>query len=194
MQTAIGCRVKSGWATVVLVAGPVTAPRVLDRRRIELSDPAVPATIQPYHAAFGTEQTDVATVRRLSRIVANCAARSVAELLRAYRKMGWRPRRIGLVVGSTVDPASIANQHIRAHAHEGRLFRTVIEAAAARHRVRSTVVVERELYSVAARALGSTSQRIQRVVAALGSAVGRPWRAQEKAAAIAAWLVLARRA
>lgn len=191
--TAIGCRVKSGWAMTVLLAGSASAPQVLDRRRIELSDPAVPATVQPYHAGFGTEQTDAATVRRLSRMVARCATRSVTDLVRSYHAMGYRPGRIGLVVGSTVDPASIANQHIRAHAQEGRLFRRVIEAAAARHRIRSTVILERELYAVAARALGSSPQQIQRAAAALGHAVGRPWRMEHKAAAVAAWLVLASR-
>ncbi len=129
--TAIGCRVKSGWAMTVLLAGPASTPRVLDRRRIELSDPAIPETVQPYHAGFGTEQTDARAVRRLTRIVTRCAKQSLAGLVRAYHAMGVRPRLIGLVVGSTVDPASIGNQHIRAHAQEGRLFRTVIEAAAA---------------------------------------------------------------
>jgi len=189
--TAIGCRVKSGWAMTVLVGGSVTAPRVLDRRRIELSDPTVPATVQPYHAAFGTEQTDAAAVRRLTRLVARCASQSVASLLRTYHAMGYRPRRIALVVGSTVDPASIANQHIRAHAHEGRLFRTVVQAAATRHRIRSTVILERELYGVAARRFGGSPQRIQQAATALGQAVGRPWRTEDKAAAVGAWLLLA---
>jgi hypothetical protein len=35
----------------------------------------------------------------------------------------------GLVVGSDSDPAVIMNPHIRVHAAEGRLFRTVIEQA-----------------------------------------------------------------
>lgn len=90
-----------------------------------------------------------------------------------------------------MDPASIANQHIRAHAQEGRLFRTVIEAAAARHRIRSSVILERELYALAARTLERSPEQIRRRAAALGDAVGRPWRSEEKAAAVAAWLVLA---
>lgn len=187
---AIGCRVKSGWAMTVLLAGPASAPRVLDRRRIELSDPVIPETVQPYHASFGTEQTDAATVRRLTRIVTRCARQAVAGLLRKYQAMGFRPQRIGLVVGSTVDPASIANQHIRAHAQEGRLFRTVIEEAAARHRIRSLVILERDLFALAERALEKSPQQIRRSATALGDAVGRPWRSEEKAAAVAAWLVL----
>lgn len=189
--TAIGCRVKSGWAVTVLLAGPVTAPRVLDRRRIELSDPTVPETVQPYHAGFGTEQTNPAAVRRLTRIVARCASQSVASLLRTYRAMGYRPQRLALIVGSTVDPASIANQHIRAHAHEGRLFRTVVQAAATRHHLRATVILERDVYGVAARRFGGSPQHIQRTATGLGRTVGRPWRTEHKVATVGAWLLLA---
>jgi hypothetical protein len=53
---SIGCRVKSGWAMTVLLAGPVDSPRVLDRRRIQLSDPSVPDTIQTYHAGLHAER------------------------------------------------------------------------------------------------------------------------------------------
>jgi hypothetical protein len=188
--TSIGCRVKSGWALAVLLAGPASAPRVLDRRRIALSDPAVPETIQPYHAALGTGQTDLRAVRRLTRIVERCAGQSFAGLIRAYRAMGFRPRRLGLVVGSTVDPATIGNQHIRAHAHEGLLFRSVLEQAAARHRIRATVFRERDLYAVAADILGGTAAALRLRVAALGELIDGPWRAEEKAAAAVAWLGL----
>src|SRR5205823_10492734 len=52
-RAVVGCRVKSGWATAVLVTGPVAAPRVLDRQILELSDASVPTSRQPYHPAIG---------------------------------------------------------------------------------------------------------------------------------------------
>jgi hypothetical protein len=188
--TAIGCRVKSGWAMTVLLAGPVGSPRVLDRRRIELSDPSVPDTIQPYHAGLHAERTDAGTVEQLTRLVAHSAQQELAGLVRAYRAMGHRPTRIGIVVGSTIDPATIANPHIRAHAQEGRLFRTVVETAAKRLGIASAVLVERELYATAARTLGGSPGRLQRAATDLGRTVGRPWAAPEKTAVVAAWLAL----
>ena len=189
-STAIGCRVKSGWAMTVLLAGPVGSPRVLDRRRIELSDPSVPDTMQPYHAELHAERTDTGTVEQLTRLVARCAQRELAGLVQAYRAMGYQPTRIGIVVGSIIDPATIANPHIRAHAQEGRLFRTVVETAVKRLGIASAVVVERELYATAARTLGGSPGRLQRAATDLGRTVGRPWGAQEKTAAVAAWLAL----
>jgi hypothetical protein len=174
----------------VLLAGPIDSPHVLDRRRIELSDPSVPDTIQPYHAGLHAERTDAGTVEQLTRLVARCAHQELAGLVRAYRAMGHQPTRIGIVVGSIIDPVTIANPHIRAHAQEGRLFRTVVETAAKRLGIASAVLVERELYATAARTLGGSPGRLQRAATDLGRTVGRPWAAQEKTAAVAAWLAL----
>lgn len=55
-HAAIGLRVKSGWATAVLLAGPIQSPRVLDRRIVELSDPKVPASRQPFHSTLASHQ------------------------------------------------------------------------------------------------------------------------------------------
>src|SRR5262245_57686003 len=65
MRAAIGVTVKSGWACVVLVAGSAARPRVIDSRRIELSDPAIPESRQPYHAGFGTARSAGADRARL---------------------------------------------------------------------------------------------------------------------------------
>jgi hypothetical protein len=106
----------------VLVSGPARSPTVIDRRRIELSDPARPRTRQPYHAGFGTAQTSQSVIGRLVRIIERRAARSLRQLVRAYARSGVRPRAAGLVVGSVIDPNRIGNPHIRAHALEGALF------------------------------------------------------------------------
>ncbi len=193
MRTTVGCRVKSGWAVAVLLGGRADAPRVLDRRRLELSEPEVPESVQPYHASFGTEQTDTAAVERLVRLVTRRAERSVAQLVRDCRAGGHRPARIGVVATSTVDPASIANQHIRAHASEGRLFRTVVEEAARRHGLEPVILLERDLLASAARLLGRTPARVRKAVADLGRGIDGSWRAEDKSAALAAWVLLARR-
>jgi hypothetical protein len=191
--SALGCRVKSGYAISILVAGSVDAPRAIDRRRIELSDPSVPESVQPYHAGFGTQQTDEAEIKRLTRIVSRCADRSVRGLVDACRVAGLSPQRINLVVGSTTDPLSIRNQHVRAHAQEGQLFRSVMEVATARYTLRCSVLLERDVYEIAARALGHGTQELRRLLTDLGRPLGPPWRTEEKAAALAAWLALADR-
>jgi hypothetical protein len=121
-------------------------------------------------------------VPRLVKLVERFAHRSVARLLADYRAAGYRVRGAGIVVGSVIDPARIANDHIRAHAEEGRLFRSVVEQGLRKARVPVRVLVEKELW--VRRAL------LKQRVTALGERVEGPWRAEEKAAAFAAWMAL----
>ena len=192
-RTALGLRIKSGWAMVVLVAGPARAPSVLDRRRIELSDPVRPRTRQPYHAGFGTAQTSRTVIARLVRVIERRAARSLRVLVREYGRRGVRPRAAGLVVGSVIDPNRIGNPHIRAHALEGALFRRVAVGGLEALRIGSTVVVEREVYGAAARAARLTERQLKGMVAELAGQVRGRWRSEEKTAAAAACLALASR-
>jgi hypothetical protein len=184
VTAAVGFRVKSGWATAVLFVGLRSAPRVADRRVAELSDPAVPEARQPFHARGAK------AVARLVRAVERFTHRSIATLVADYRAAGHRIRGVGIVVGSTVDPATIGNDHIRAHAEEGRLFRTVIDAALRKCRLRARVTVEKQLYAEAAKALRIPASRLKARVGALGEEVEGSWRSEDKAAALAAWMVL----
>lgn len=191
-RATIGFRIKSGWAMAVLLAGPTANPRVIERRRIALSDPRMPRTRQPYHAGFGLAQTSRRTIAALVRIVERCARRSVDELIREARAQRLGLRGAALVVGSVTDPASISNPHIRAHASEGALFRRVVVEAAARRGLRSVVLLERDVYEAAARALRRSARQVKAMVAELGNSVEGSWRAEEKTAAAAAWLALAK--
>ena len=109
-----------------------------------------------------------------------------------YRRQGWTVRGLALVVGSVIDPRSIGNDHIRAHALEGQLFRSALERAAQLARVACATHVERGLYDAAAGPLKRTPAKLRNVVAELGRTVEGPWRADENTAALAAWMGLAR--
>lgn len=187
---AVGVRVKSGWAAVVLLAGPKSAPRVLDSRIIELSDPDVADSRQPYHAGFGTAQSDLAKVARLVRGIERFSRASLAAVIAEYRKRG-RLRGAGVVVPSLTDPATIASPHMRAHANEGQLFRTVVLDGVRRSRLPARFILERDVFEHLGRALRRSSVRLKAAVTALGDGVVGPWRAEQKVATAAAWLVLA---
>jgi hypothetical protein len=190
-RAAVGFRVKSGWAAAILLQGPVEAPQVLDQRKIELCDPAVPESRQPYHAAMGKLETDNAKITRRRTVVTQAAERSVEELLAAYRSAGHTIGAAALVVGSVIDPAKITNPHIRAHALEGQLFRTVLEDALRSHGLACSVFVERTIYKQAAKILQRSEQNLKRLMTQLGQNLDGPWRADEKTACLAAWLTLA---
>jgi hypothetical protein len=190
-RIAVGFRAKTGWAAAVLLADSGAGPRVLDSRRIELCDPADPDARQPYHAGFGTFNQDDAEVKRLVRGVRGFAGRALKRLLDDYRKQGRAPRTGAVVAGSAVDPAKIANLHMRAHALEGRLYREVIEQGLGHAGLECELLLERDLYAGAADRLGRRENELRTAVAGLGRGVDGGWRAENKAAAVAAWVALA---
>ena len=190
VDIALGFRVKSGFAVAVALSGTTAAPVALARRMVALSDPGVEKTRQPFHDGFGTAQEDLEEIARLSRIIQRCARGSVDDLLSDASLAGARCRGAGLVVGSVIDPATLGNLHIRAHANEGRLFRTVLEEALNARSVGCSVIVEKTLATQAARALKRPGGQIARIVGSWGATLGGPWRAEEKAAATAAWMLL----
>ena len=189
-HAAVGFTVKSGWAMAVLLVDASPRPRVADRRRVDLSDPAIPEARQPYHASMGTARAAGAELTRLVTSVQQFGQQSVMTAIRAYAAEGHSLAGAGLVVGSVGDPARIANDHIRIHAFEGQLFREVVQKAVADCGLRSTVWRERDLYAAASERLRRPEQQIRSEITALGRGVSGGWRAEHKAAAVAAWLVL----
>jgi hypothetical protein len=190
---ALGFRVKSGWAAVVLLMKPTHSPQFSDISRVELSDPRLPETRQPYHAAVGKLETDSTALNRREGVVRCIAQQSLTTLLLGYRQRGFQIKRATLVVGSQIDPATIANPHIRAHALEGRLFRTVVEETLRDQGIRTDVLVERDAYARVASRLKQSTDDVRRAIQNLGRwmpANGRPWRAEQKLAALAALFAL----
>ena len=191
-MTALGLRIKSGYAIAVVLTGRSKAPTVVARRVVDLSDPGAPETRQPYHDGFFKEEHDSPEIARRVKIVKRRAQTSMRALIEETCG-ATRPgvsARAALVVGSVIDPRQIGNPHIRAHAREGRLFRTVVEDALRSHGIECDVIVEKQLTTRAAADLRRPDAEIKRAIAVFGKTVGGPWRAEEKAAATAAWLAM----
>jgi hypothetical protein len=191
-QGAVGFRVKSGWTMAVLVAGSATEPVVIEKRVVQLADPAVAESTQPFHAALDLPKPEAdATVARLVEVVESFANRSLSEVFDRYRSQGFRIVGSGIVVGSDVNPARIKNDHIRAHAEEGRLFRSVVEQAARARNLSCSVVPEKELFAAASKALKRPDDELKKELTRMGKGIDGAWRMVEKTAALVAWLWLA---
>src|SRR5215468_8861694 len=78
-RAALGLRAHSGWAALVVVAGPLRSPVVIGRQRIELVDPAIPEAKQPYHAAA---QLDLGEAEKLVKRCADEAESLACQALR----------------------------------------------------------------------------------------------------------------
>ena len=189
-SASMGFAVRSGWAALVVLTGTPTDPRVAANTRIELSDPDQPDQRQPYHAGFGTARPDDAALTRLVEAVRRFGRTSVEAAIRASRDAGHPIAHAGLVVGSTVDPATIANDHIRIHALEGKLFREVVASAATAEGADCTIWRERDLYAAASSALHRPEADLKAALGDMKKTTSGAWRSEQKAAALAAWILL----
>jgi len=191
-RVAIGFRVKTGRATAVVMAGPVSAPRVLSRKSLQLWDPAIPESYQPWHAELELPPAESARVVPAAlKAVERVALSALRELVGEIQPAPASILGISLVAGSATDPESIRNPHMRAHAREGQLFPHALAVAAKTLRIPAVTIVESEVFASAAARLGKTPDALKLEVTALGRSVGKPWSAEEKAAAAAAWITLA---
>jgi hypothetical protein len=189
---SIGLRAKTARAIAVVLAGPVDSPRVVRRVEVVLSDPAMPATSQPYHEVMDLpwERATVA-VRKSAKKIESIASKALARLIGDAQGEGYAVRVVGIVGAGNRNLEKIGSTHIRAHAAEGVLFREVLEVAAAANKVRSRTFDQRSLDETAALELQLPIEKLKGCLGEMGRGAGSPWRADEKAAATAAWLALA---
>ena len=173
-----------------MLTGSARSPQLCDVQRIDLSDPRLPETRQPYHAAMGRLEIDTKKISGRVDMVRSITEKSIAKLLAGYRQQNFTIKRAALVVGSQIDPHSVANAHIRAHALEGQLFRSVLRESLHAHRILSNVLIERDAYARAAVQLKQSNENVRGVIQKFGRDTEAPWRAEQKLAAIAAWVAL----
>jgi hypothetical protein len=196
-RAALGFRVHSGWAAAVSVAGTPSKPEILERRRIEIADPGIEGSKQPYHAAEGVAIGDARRyLERCESASEKLAGKAVTDLAAAVRGRGYELAGAALLLASGRPlPAleSVLTSHALIHTADGEHFREAIQRGCARAGVEVLRWKERELPAAAAARFRTTEAELMRQVSEAGKAVGAPWRADEKLAALVAWLALSRR-
>jgi hypothetical protein len=185
---ALGLRVKTGLAVVVIVdRSGDNAIRAAGRRLVSLAGPGDEARFV-HHAALDLPESEGAAATR--RLVA--AARKVAlSEMRSLLDDVPRVKRAGVVVGSLIEPDRIPGAHMRAHALEGKLYRELVVDALEAAGIRTTLLLERGAYEHVAASIGEPAKALRGRIASLGASL-KPWRAEEKLAALAGyWQLLA---
>ena len=190
---SIGLRAKTGRAIAVVLGGRLDAPQVLNRVELRIADPAYPETSQPYHEVLDLpwDKAQIA-VRKIASKIEKIASREIGRLVREAQAEGAIVCGIGIVGAAERNLEKIGSTHIRAHAAEGVLFRAVLEAGAAANDIPNRRFDERSLDKIAETELRLSTTEIKAQLAEMGRSVGSPWRADEKAAAMAAWLALSK--
>ena len=192
VPVAVGFRAHSGWAAVVAVAGPLNAPRVIDRRRIELVDPAIAGSVQPYHFVrdweLGRAESFIEESSRRSRALASAALQRVIERVAEH---GFRLVGCGLLLGSGRLPttlAAILNSHPMIHTAEGEFFRNSLRTAAENFGV---PVIPIDISMRVAAELRISVDNLAGRLKEIGRPLGPPWGKDQKLDALAGVVALA---
>ena len=190
---AIGLRAKTGRAIAVVVGGSADSPLIIAKTEINLWDPKIPATGQPYHQVMdlpGDEWPQA--VQKSARTIEKIAIKALATLIKEQATNGRKAHAVATVGAKDRDLARIGNPHIRAHAAEGILFRRVLDNAAQENGLPARAFAEREFDQILKHELGMKSHAVKKALDQAARALPPPWRADEKLAAMAAWLALHR--
>jgi hypothetical protein len=186
----IGLRAKTGRAIVVVVGGSRDAPAIAYKGEIKLWDQKFPATGQPYHEIMDLPADKWPhAVEKSARAIEKIAIKALTKLIKEQVENGRKVLAIATVGAKDRDLARIGNPHIRAHAAEGILFRRVLDDAARANKMQLRTFAERDFEQTVKQELGAKSSSIRKKLDEAARALPPPWRADEKLAAIAAWLV-----
>jgi hypothetical protein len=180
---------------VVVVSGSPGRPVVLERRRIETADTAIPGSKQPYHAA------ERLSVERAEALIRQCRDSSTLLAKRAVSAMLGQLKQSGLiVVGAGVlfasgrslpNLATTLRSHALIHTAEGEFFREVLVRASEDCSLHVTKVKEREVWDRGNLVFHLNSADLRQRIGGLGRSLGPPWQLDQKLASLAAWIALA---
>ncbi len=194
--TSLGFRVHSGWAATIVLCGPPDAPVVVDRRKIQLVKTFTYTFRQPYHTAEKMLRQDALKfIRGVQSDSQRLALSSLRSLLTDLAEGDFKIVRGALLLSSgraLPELEQILASHALIHTADGELFRDSLRTACARCDLPLQGIREKELFATASKALGIQAAILKRRIAAFGKSLGPPWSQDEKFAALAAWLTLAR--
>jgi hypothetical protein len=191
----LGLAPHSGWAAAVMLGGAAAAPRVLARERIALTEEGLAGSKQPYHALEGLPPPEAR--RRLEHFEASAtrlAESALQTLLQRADAAGLRLRAGGILDASSRSAATleaILASHALIHTADGNHFRAALARGCEAQGLAVVRIGKRELPARAAAVLDRTPEQLARTVAGLGADLGAPWGADQKSAALIAWLLLA---
>lgn len=191
----VGFAPHSGWAAMVVLSGDPASPQVLRRERIEIADPRLSGSKQPYHAV---EKLPVkAAAKRLARYSETAGELAYRAVSRVVAEL--RDQKCTLVSAGILDSSgrqgptleSILASHALIHTADGEHFRQALTEACDRCGIQVARVPVKQLLARASESFRRPADQLQAGVQALGRSVGPPWGSDQKSAALFAWMLLA---
>jgi hypothetical protein len=193
-KAAVGLRAHSGWAALVALTGLRDSPEVIARRRIEIADPGIRGSKQPFHAAEPLEFPDAqAYMERCAASTQRLAREALQAAINGLRDRRAEPVGCGIILGSgrtLPGLEAILKSHALIHTAEGEFFRNALVEACEHCGLAVLGVKEKELFERGAAQFRTSVSELERRVQEIGKPLGPPWTQDQKYAALVAWMAL----
>jgi len=191
---ALGFRLHTGWAALVVVAGAAGKFEVLLRRRVELLPPgeAIPRFVF-HHAAELPAAQAAELIERAEDASRKAAQTAVKDVLDHLRSLDRVAKAAGFACGSRPVPKDLAvvlRSHPMIHSAEGALFQRAVASACESCGLASIAAREREVWTKAAATWSLAEASLCEQVDGLRKSVGAPWGTDQKTAMAFALLAL----
>jgi hypothetical protein len=191
---AIGFAPHSGWAAMVALNSSPAGLRVLARSRVELIDAHDPESKQPYHAVeFLCVEEATGRLDGYMAVARTLAEEAIRAQAQDLQDRGYRLKSIGILDSAgrkTSSLSSILASHALIHAADGDHFRNALSTAAELLGIQVRRIPVRALHDLALSCLRLPKERVLDTVNDLKREVGAPWGADQKQAALLAWILL----
>lgn len=191
---AVGLAPHSGWAVAVVIGGTARNPSVLVRARLEMTDAALPGCRQPYHALEGLPLAEARTaLARFESSATALATQGLTALRAEARSAGAHLGTAAILESSGRACASLEAtlaSHALVHTADGNHFRAALVRGCESLGIKVVRLPQRSLSERAAATFRRTPEELAAQVAQLGRALGAPWGADQKSAALCGWLLL----
>ena len=194
-NAAIGVRMHSGWGALLAVSNKDGIVEIAARRRIVVTASGTRGGNQPYHFAKALELSEA------EKFLGDSFAATKSLALEAVRDLIGELRGQYHIVGSAVLLASgrllpplakILASHPLIHTAEGEFFREAFSKACERLDLPVTGLRERNLDECFQTMFGDAATGMRQQLSTLGRSLGPPWTTDQKMAAFAALVVLAK--
>ena len=177
-EYSIGIEDHYAWANLISVTTSGANEFLLDKRRVELLDPQLPAS--PYHHDTlklppSEAEKLVSDVRQSANTLARSALSSLIEELAPAKCRGVAIR----VPPLPELPATVAEVHASVwitNRADGVIYHQALTQAAAQLNLRVVYFEKDNIIELAAQSRGKTDRELERQLKAFGTTFGPPWR------------------
>jgi hypothetical protein len=200
---AIGLRAERGGAVVIGVAIEGSEPRVVLSYFLATAAEGDRLALEPYHVAAEMGRgTKGAVTAAISEAVAEgrkrqdkLAAKALKDLLGKLRKEGYEPGVTALLINRAGWVKDLLAYSLAFADHppvaEGLAVRDALRFACGKAELDIAEMDEKSLPELASEVLRLGSAELEAKLKELGAEVGPPWRKEQKAACLEAWVALA---